>query len=201
MQQCQGKTAKSVRCKRFVSGTYCYQHIPEKEEEWIRQGYPTPSSKIDEGHRRKIKSKLKRGPSQKDKEGYIYIYYLKTDKRVRYFKIGRTSTTVEKRLKQWEKESPSPPVLVESFKVKHSIFCERLIHLYLDYCRVYRYKVSKNRFCTVWKVSGECVTERDEKLKDRNRLEGMKKQTEWFAVKKKTALNLVKEIVELHSTK
>jgi len=144
-----------------------------------------------------IESKIKSGPRKTDHEGYIYIYYLKSDKRVRYYKIGQTSKTVAKRLKEWERESPSPPQLVGSFKVTNVKFCERLIHLYLDYARVYRYKLPKNRFCTVWKDTGECVSYQDEKYKERYRLQGKKKQIEWFALKKTEATKLVKQIVEI----
>lgn len=198
MVRCKKRTNKGKVCKRtaVVGKSFCWQHLPKNDKEleiWEKQGYPTPSKLLVKRKTNKIRTKLKNGPTKKDVKGYIYVYRLSTDNKENgYCKIGRTTQTVEKRLRQWSKDA----ILIKSFEVKHNQFCESLIHCYLDHWRVYRYKL-KAGYCTVWKSTGEPVTKSDDKLLAKNKLEGRKKQIEWFCGNQKYCLEIVRAICGL----
>jgi len=131
----------------------------------------------------KIVTKIKRGPSKDDGKGFIYVYYLGSDPQDYYHKIGRTSRSVETRLKEWKGSQ-----LRHSYSVSNQKQAERLIHLYLDYFRVYRYKQDNGTYSTVWKDTGEPVSKSDEGGKR----EGRSKEVEWFRCSWKT----IKRVVE-----
>jgi hypothetical protein len=149
---CQGITSKGKKCKKKTE-PYCHLHKAPKKTKYQRT--------------------IERGPRATDKAGHIYIYRLDADPD-HYYKIGRTERTVEKRLAEWKNS-----ILVRSFEVKFNRHVERLIHLKLDHCRIYRYAISETQFCDVWKANGEPVTERDALLKQENRLTAAGKQIEW----------------------
>lgn len=141
---------------------YCWRHTP-KEELPIKS--TVPISKRDE---RKILAKIKRGPTLKDVEGFIYVYYLANDKTNTFYKIGRTARTVEERLKEW------PGARFKWSKpVKHNEMAENLVHKLLGSIRVYRYKQEDGTYVTVSKETGFVID-------GKGKQQGIKKEVEWF---------------------
>ena len=129
---------------------------------------------MDERIKKKIAAIQKRPPSQTDGPGYIYVFRNKRDDaHENYYKIGQTERDVCKRLKEWKHS-----VEQLRMRVDYRKRCERLIHLYLDQYRVYRYEVEKSeKLYSVWKRSGESV---QMDIVEKPKLSGIKKQVEWF---------------------
>lgn len=181
---CKGKTLAGEPC-RLKEEPYCRHHKDQKDENIV---VPYPIKDLTKKIQRKIELKSQKKFSKTDGPGHIYIYYIDADKKDSYYKIGRTSTTVKKRLSKW-KDS----ILKKSYAVKHEKKSERMIHLYLDHVRVYRYYIEEEKgYCTVWKSTGEAVTKKDEVLKNKYKLEGRNKHIEWF----KMDLVSIKKVLE-----
>lgn len=202
--KCKGITLKDKQCSRNAEAKseYCYQHKKQaKEPEPLK--IPGLSLKAIP---RKVSLKLAKGPSTTDSEGHIYIYHLLSDEREAesYWKIGRTTQTVEKRLSQWSNNGRLH--LKRSYKVKYNKLAEYVIHKILDDQRVYRYayKTGRNldatRFHTVWKKDRNPVLDtqnrQSEVLSGDLKLEGSKKQIEWFICDWKHVKKRVEAIVE-----
>jgi len=192
-EQCKGKTQKGEQCKNVTKSEtgLCHRHqlktkpkatTTPKVMVWEKEKFPVPDESVDKRHLRMIETLEKGGPAKKDKPGYVYIFYLSTETEA-FFKIGKTSRTVTKRLTEWRRKIGDGVKLFESFRVSCNSFCERLIHLYLDPWRVYRYKVTENEYCSVWKKDGKAVTDADAKLKKLHRLNAKSKEIEWFHFK------------------
>ncbi len=83
--------------------------------------------------------RLLRGPRDRDGAGWIYIYQHKTAESSsvanKCWKVGCTSFTVEKRLKQWSNQCGHNPVLAGRVPVKYNKLCESLIHMELRFRR------------------------------------------------------------------
>lgn len=167
---CQGKTKAGKPCKR-VTEPYCQDHDPTRNDPVV---LPCPLNGLNtKAVEKKIITKVKRGPRQTDGYGHIYVYYLDSDPKDSYYKIGMTERDVDVRLKEWKGSK-----LKKSFRVANRKYAERLIHLYLDYRRVYRYKQEDGSLASFWKDTGKPVTDSDSKGKQ----EGRTKQIEWFFV-------------------
>lgn len=162
---CQGITQKGNKCKKKEE-PYCFLHKPVQPI----KGLIIESTNVQ----KKLERRLKRGPSKSDGPGHIYVYYLSDDNDYYYYKIGRTERSVEERLKEWK-----GAICKKYWKVQHQKFAERLIHIVLDDCRVYRY-ILQDDICSIWKTDGEPVTERDALLKECNKLSACNKMIEWF---------------------
>lgn len=162
---CQGKTKSGKVCKNKTE-PYCHLH----EDQVLPVAVPWELSKKIE---RKILTKVKKGPSKSDGPGRLYIYHL--DSAEPYIKIGMTERTSEKRLKEWKGAK-----LIVDFAAKHRRLTERLVHLYLDHVRVYRYVLENGAYYTIWKNSREPVEENGPPLHER--LKGISKQVEWFKI-------------------
>jgi hypothetical protein len=194
--RCQGyikkydKNGNPIQCKRTTTDQYCWQH---KIKELKPNGFPEPHKSLTKRQTNRIDARIKRGPTKKDEKGWIYIYRLPCDDGLSYYKIGRTSGSVSARLSKWNKNCK----LVTKWYTKNHKFCETLIHNYLDPWRVYRY-VTKVGFCTIWKTSGDAVYEKDKELKLTYKLQGRKKQIEWFKGDIEYFSKLVSEICSFY---
>jgi len=183
---CQGTTAAGNPCKNKTE-PYCRHHgKPE-----VPVSLPFPIDGLTKKIQKKIKNRIIKSPSKSDGPGYIYVYTLDSDP-PSYYKIGRTARTPEKRIKEWGKGAR----LKASYKVKYQKKAERLIHLYLDYVRVYRYQLDDDigKICSIWKDDGEPVTDKDAKLKKKHKLVARVKQIEWFRVPWKDARKVLEAI-------
>lgn len=163
---CQGRTIKKEKCKNKTE-PFCHLHEPKEFVHPISVIHLTTSTK------NKIKRRLQKPVSKTDGPGFIYVYTLPEDGQ--YFKIGRTERSVEQRIKEWK-----GAILKKNYPVAYQKKTERLIHLYLDHCRVYRYQIAKGKICTIWKSNGEPVTDYDATLKEKHKLSVLTKQVEWF---------------------
>lgn len=145
--------------------------------------------------RRKVAQRLRRrfeaGPKSNDEPGIIYVYFLQHEEARNYFKVGRTSRDLEKRHKEWQAQHDPAHVVVtkKSWKVESKAvkFLERVIHLWFDYCRMYRYPVGKTgRILSVWSSTGAPIHDPDyvalEEAGEEERLVAKRKMVEWFWV-------------------
>lgn len=199
MPRCQGVTLKDTRCKRNAKkgDLYCSQHTNQTKTTIV--GLPDERSTLP----RKCETSIKNGPTKKDTPGHIYVYSLLRDEREShsYWKIGRTTQTVEKRLKQWHGS-----ILKASYKVKYNKLAEKLIHQVLADVRIYRYEYIKGRdgtarrYHSVWKSSGEPLMDtqnRAKDIKDGNfKLAALDKHVEWFVCDWKTTKQVIEAIVD-----
>jgi hypothetical protein len=108
--------------------------------------------------------------------GYIYLFVHVKDDKNTYYNIGSTKREVSKRLK----EKPRGTKKYISFKVENHRVMERIIHKALDDYRVYRYFTENEEYITIWKHTGKPVTEADQILAGKHRLEGIHRHIEWF---------------------
>jgi len=147
---------------------------------------PTPSAKLRAPVLQKLRRKLKAGPRPstprgRHKGGSIYVYCLVDDDHAVY-KVGQTTDAVERRLASWARkhgggrEIKCCAVYVVSQDVA---WVERVIHLYLDYCRVYRYPLAGGQLESVWAATGEPLGDA-RPASPRSRLV-TEKMIEWFA--------------------
>jgi hypothetical protein len=167
---CQGTTTKGSKCK-LKDEPYCKYHKPIP----IIKGFTLDITRCTTKIQKKLQTIMKKGPSKTDGKGHIYAYWLDCDEYDTYYKVGRTSRDVDKRLKEWK-----GAIYKVSWPVKYQKLAEKLIHVYLDHVRVYRYELAKNTICTIWKTSGEPVEDSDEDLKEKYKLEARTKMIEWF---------------------
>lgn len=147
----------------------------------------------------KIKSRLKRGPSDKDGHGYIYMYRHTKDYDVRYRKIGRTERLSARRLEEWPDS-----VLIKSWRCRRNRFAEVLIHWLLDRVRVYRYVVGKDPktgleiFLTVNKVTKKHVQDLAYSYLSKHgdlSVAGKHKHIEWFLTEETNLFKVINAVV------
>lgn len=118
---------------------------------------------------------------------------------------GMTEKHVDERMAEWEEEHKSRVIKRAFYEVQHSVkFVERIIHLYLDYCRVHRTPTSDTKetlFRSVWASTGEIIDdEQNKKIKDDERLVAAHKHVEWFKAPILEIKEFVEPIVELGNT-
>lgn len=196
--RCAGKTQSDKQCKRNAESKskYCYQH--KDQQELFLDGLPRSITELP----RKAQTKMLKGPTKKDGKGHIYVYRLLRDEREAesYWKIGRTTQTVEKRLSQW-----SNSILKQSYTVKYNKLAEHLIHIILDQQRIYRYqyKVGKRkdavRFHSVYKRTGEPVMDTQNRQLEIEAGDwthkASKKHIEWFICDWKYARKVIAAVI------
>jgi len=199
MSKCRGVTQKDKPCGRRVKDgqSYCYQHKDQKTT--TITGLPDARKKLP----RKCETSLKKGPTKKDSPGHIYVYSLLRDEKETdsYWKIGRTTQDVEKRLSQWHGSR-----LKASYTVKYNKLAEKLIHQVLDDVRVYRYQYmcgtdgTAERYHSTWKSTGEPLLDTQNRVEDLEKktwkLSAAEKHIEWFVCDWRTTEQVIKAIVE-----
>lgn len=194
MGRCRGVTNADKRCKRKTNDTFCYHHKDQKKT--IITNLPSSRAILPQ----KCETVIARGPSKTDKKGHIYVYSLLSDNKEygEYWKIGRTTQGVQKRLSQWPGS-----ILESSYKVKYNKMAERMIHLILDDVRIYRYAYeTKNtkQYHSIYKQSGKSVKDTQNRDKDIERdtwkLSALGKHVEWFLCDTKTVRQVIKAVVE-----
>ena len=185
---CTATTLKKTRCTRKAThGDRCYQHaapagagatvaaaavvvtpvapapanaganknLPPADSPW-----PDPSGQLQRRILKKIATK-QRLASRPGKEGYVYVYSLQHEVGKDYWKVGMTERNdYRKRLKEWTTVHAPAIVVCKAvyYTTANCKLLERLIHLYLDYCRMYRYPTDNPyEMVTVWKTNGKPV--------------------------------------------
>jgi hypothetical protein len=151
---------------------------------------PVAGLRNDEKLVKQILVRLKRGPSDQDGPGFIYMYK-EHGKKNGYRKIGRTQRLPSRRLEEWPGSE-----LVKSWGCKRNRLAEVLIHWLLDEVRIYRYvmavdtKTGLETLLSIWKRNREFLkdpTYQDRvkrklslALKDPATGKPRKRHTEWF---------------------
>ena len=151
-----------------------------EEEPWKRLGLPPPSKFNGAREIAKIRTKIARGPTvSEDTEGCIYVYQIVGEEHLDYFKIGKSSKTAEERTKEWQKHHKLRLMFSQAVECNVG-FIERVIHLYLNYCRLYRYPLaSGGGFKSVYVRKPDEIIE-DGQHTEEQRVVAKNKLTEFF---------------------
>ena len=176
---------------------YCGHHYKPPPKKATEPAPPSPAVEIVIPYqlRRKVAARLRRrleaGPKSNDEPGYLYAYYLQHEDGRNYWKVGRTSRDPEKRHKEWQAAHHTDHVVVTK-KVwridrKAVKFLESVVHMWFDYCRMYRYPLEKSaRILSVWASTGSLIRDADhvaqEALNEEERPVARRKMVEWFWV-------------------
>jgi Meiotically up-regulated gene 113 len=211
--RCAATTAKKTQCSRNGSvkrgaSYYCAQHAgtssvkEEKEEPWDRLGLVRPNvDALGTRALRRLRTKLS-APSSGGK-GFIYVYYFESERALNYYKVGMTERTVEERIKEWARECGANHVIVlaRAYRVErnHKLI-ERIVHLYLDHVRMYRYpNESYTAYKSVWARSGATI-EDGASLKGSTKHDfvARRKQIEWFQVKLHEIERIVESVIHVY---
>lgn len=193
--QCKKTTQKGKQCSRNAvpgGAEYCTQH-GGKPSLVTPKGMPDIPKENAPKIVKRLQKLIAKGPKPDDGAGSIYIYRLAREPvELNYFKVGMTERSVDLRMTEWEAEHKDRVICVARYVVtagvKHK---ERVIHLYLNHCRMNRYPVGA-RFLSKWYSSGVVIQDRDaEKIDEKERLVAKKKHTEWFCCEQDTLLELV----------
>jgi len=184
MDHCTAIKHNGKPCTRArVEGTLCTQHFKlsgqPRVEPWTQLGLPEPSPLLRPAALRRLRAKLN-ARRRSGGAGSIYIYTIDGDE-PGFWKIGMTERTADVRLAEWTRVHGKKHTirLVAEHRVDHSHkWIERVVHLYLDYCRVNRYAQPDDdgTFYSEWYASGKPLPgQRSDPLK-----QGIAKQVEWF---------------------
>jgi len=139
---------------------------------------PEPDPKIGSKFVKKIRSRLEKGVLDSDGPGFIYIYYIESEKGLNKWKIGKTTRDLDERLAEWtEAHGKKNTVrLHKSYKLlKGTDFVERNIHNYFKHWNIYRYQQEDGSFYDEYAMSGDPVDEQEKK-----KVSAKGKHIEWF---------------------
>jgi hypothetical protein len=196
---CTARTLKNKQCSRNATyGDRCHQHRVEGKEEQVevvavaQKGnnnlpptpFPVPSALLSRRIIAKIATKERQWATGKDtaSTGFIYVYSLSNEVGKNFWKVGMTTRSdYTKRIKEWtavHAKGDGKLVTKSVYTVEANCkILERLIHLHLDYCRMYRYPNGKGGYLTIYKTTGALVEEEED---DRPVVKD--KLTEWFRI-------------------
>lgn len=206
MKSCEAFKADGEQCTRqykvkTAEGKhFCTQHAKCKAvksvaepEPWETLRLPEPDPRNGKRYIQKVRKMLSEAPGKK-REGHIYIYFLPREKTLRYWKIGLTERTVEERMQEWSAKYTLE--VYTTFRVATDVYyVESLIHLYLTYCRIYRYP-SKRGFQSVYKLKPSVVIQDGQQAEQGERVVAKNKQIEWFCEDIEEILKVVKAIIK-----
>lgn len=179
---------------------------------WISLGLPTPSPELRLITLRKLRNRINRGPRNKSNDGggHLYVYSLAHEDGRDYWKIGMTKrSNLDNRMKEWRSKHVGHTVVLkksyainDSATVKH---LERVVHLYLDHKRMYRYFVP-NGIVSVWAATRQEIDDEDRRVwnasKSRpdERPSAKGKMIEWFCLPWEEELSpLLEALVKYYS--
>lgn len=193
------KSGDGQQCTRHeISSEHhlCKQHSRVKgvktvhdQRAWAKMNIVAPRSENGKKVLARIDKALEKPVAKSDGPGYIYIYSFASEQHLHYYKVGRTKRSVKERLDEWRRD------VVDDAIVLHATFfverghrrLESLVHLYLNYCRMYRTPYKHPRLKTVvyhsvWKSDGRVICDGQEhgSGKDKRALVAKNKQVEWF---------------------
>lgn len=200
------KKGDGLNCTRkaAVGKEFCTQHgkmsttITKKGDTpiWETLELLSPSASNPASVLQKIQTRLKRGPKKNDTVGWIYIYWLSTEDGLHYYKIGRTKRRVTTRMREWaDKHGKATSIVLQNqFQITTCTvdFCERLIHKYLSYCNIYRYK-HKDGYHSTWARNGDVLQDGQQ---CEERLPATTKQVEWFCDEPTKLVKVIKSLVD-----
>lgn len=182
---------------------------PVDPHPWVALKLPAPDPKLRKAVCGRLVTRLNRGPNWKsDTAGYIYVFWLRGETGLDYWKIGMTQRTPEDRLKEWRAAMPGHELQVKQvFAVDAACvkFVERVVHLYLDHCRMHRYPVGR-RLLSKWSATGAEIRDADwhalqPTLKAGERVVAMHKMVEWFCAPWSTVQVLIEHVIQVFAAK
>lgn len=186
--KCTAYTRQGTRCTRTrTKGSLCTQHHKSKtvvnvctvREPWTALQLPEPAKSNGTQSLQKLRSHLTRGPSKSagKTRGSIYVYYLDHEIGTHMYKIGCTERSVDERMDEWAAEHGAELTVQRFYEVRCNLtYIERAIHLYLHYCRIYRY-MDKHGSYDEYAATGEPV-----KGTKPDKPDVRKKHKEWFII-------------------
>ena len=174
-------------CKQHFFGHHAVISVRDPEP-WEARGMAAPSDKLRTHVLQKLRRKLKNGPRPStprsgNRGGSIYVYCLEDDEHEHLYKVGMTSDSVDKRLQAWARKHKGTTLkrVAEYYVGQDVAWVERVIHLYLDYCRVYRYPRVRGGLESVWAATGKPLNPDTPPVSPRSLLV-TEKMIEWFAL-------------------
>lgn len=194
---CQAVTKEGKQCSRNAKvDIFCTQHSKVKSEaktlvgaaSSIPKELPQPSPEIGTRYLHIIEQRFKKYQKVEHPlvegggEGYIYIYYLESEKGQNIWKIGQTKREVDERLNEWKKKTDSTILLHKSYKLTRqgaTDFVERTIHDYFKHWNIHRYPQEDGTFVDKYFMSKKNLKKEEEEEK-RDYGNKTKKHVEWF---------------------
>jgi hypothetical protein len=159
---CKGKLKTRENCKYPAKQGSVFCGIHGKHEP--QPIAPVLALKNNAKAIKKILRKHKQGLPRVKTPGYIYIFYIKKEKGKNFWKIGKTERTSAVRLGEW-KALHGTIVEEKLYKSDYCCFFERVIHLYLDYCRMHRYPIHTEdgvKYYSIYSATGKVIEDVDE---------------------------------------
>jgi hypothetical protein len=223
--KCNAMTREGRQCSRNGTTThtngrlFCTQHYSMSKgtiataaaapEPWVCLRLSSPVAQNGPHALQKLRTVLRRGPRKNDNvcSGFIYVYYLTRDTGENYWKIGMTTRDdCSKRLAEWKRTYAKEAgfKVMRTYPTRAPQFAERLIHLYLYYCRMYRYPLERGKHGhhSVWAKDNTVIAD-GQQLQQQPPSQGRavmvarRKNTEWFCVPLKTVHSTVREIITM----
>ncbi len=206
MNQCTATTTKKKQCKNkaMANQMVCHVHVEKKTTKKKTSPppapaapvvFPTPHPSLKRPVLRRLNAKLATLPERRSGgAGFIYVYAIKEEHDAGrfYWKIGMTERAADVRIKEWGRTLDKRTQTLVVHRVypvaRGHKWVERVVHLYLNYCRVYRYALpaasagsasGPHSFYSVWATTGLPVEEEDASLGPHD-APAMHKQVEWF---------------------
>lgn len=213
MNRCLAIKGDGEQCTRHQAANerrYCTQHAKTSKtkkvetvgtvEPWIILGFPEPDPRNGKKYIQKIRTHLNKAssfasPKSNPHSGSIYVFYLPREKGLNYYKIGYTEQTVEERMEQWAKAHPDLELLSSYFVTCNAQKYEALIHMYLAYCRLYRYP-NAHGFHSVYMLSGEVIQDGQQNREDDEKPIAKSKEIEWFCAPLKEVIRIIEGILK-----
>lgn len=167
---------------------------------WTVRGLPEPELKLlKRSVIQRLERKISSGPKPSDCTGHLYVYYLAGEEGRNYWKIGMTTRPVAERKKEWQAKHPGHVlVMKKSYEItSKTVKClERVVHLYLNHRRMYRYPVGAKLLVSQWAATGAQIEDDDWKVwtalcsKEGKlpKLRATGKMVEWFCLPWETGL-------------
>ncbi len=194
-------TRTSVTQNASTGKHLCTQHAKKAgttiKEPWQELGLIAPSEKIGQKALGKLRRRLRNTKKDRGGSGSIYVYYIATEAGLDYWKVGMTKKDADERLNEWQKTHKARVLKKCEFKVDQSVlFIERIVHLYLDHCRMHRTPTADGKetlFRSVYSATGELIDDdQDKKIGTDERLVAKNKHVEWF----NAPITEVKSVIE-----
>ena len=190
---CQAIKKDGKQCTRGAKvDIFCTQHSKVKSKmtvgttSFIPEELPKPSPEIGAKYLHVIEQRFKNYKKENDTKGFIYIYYLESEKGQNIWKIGKTNREVDTRLNEWKAEHKKKIILHKSYKTDATNFVERTIHDYFKHWNIHRYPQEDGTF-----VDKYFLSKNTDKVK-RNYGNKTKKHVEWFV----GDINVIKAVLQ-----
>ena len=184
--RCQVICGNGKQCSRcLVKDRCCTQHAKTaatnnyvaQTEPWDEHTLPAPPDATRAMVVQKIRRRLRAPSLKRDvKGGVLYAYRLVGDP-ADFYKVGRTErSTAAGRMAEWARQHKRELECVREWPVaKGCKWAERMVHLYLDKCRLIRYE-DGDELVDFWFADDEPL------VKGTRKLAAMHRHVEWFRI-------------------